>query len=343
MTICTFNVENLFVRYKVFGYLPGDKFKRKVLTENELEEEGGFLPGQLFKKSFKIFDKDDWRKLTAKAIKGQEDKGGKKYPDIICMQEVDSMDALRLFNEDYLESYYDYAILLDSHDPRRIDVGILSNLDIGDIKTHMYEPYLGTGTQEYLFSRDCLEANFVTSNKKRLTIFVNHLKSNYTDEKDPVKRKKEEERNNKLRLAQAERVRQLLKDRFPGDSFKKENFVVLGDFNDIPASPTLVPILKKLGMEDALSRLDIKERWTHWWEKENSVSQIDYILLSPRLSKNSDLKPYVERRGLSIRRKTTHLGSKQGDKIPFDFERFPQVTKEIEASDHCPVFLKLRI
>jgi hypothetical protein len=65
ITICTFNVENLFVRYKVFGYLPADKFKRKILTEKELEEHGGFLPGQLFKNSFKIFDKGDWRKLTA--------------------------------------------------------------------------------------------------------------------------------------------------------------------------------------------------------------------------------------------------------------------------------------
>jgi hypothetical protein len=45
VTICTFNVENLFVRYKVFGYLAGDKFKRKILAEKELEEHGGFLPG----------------------------------------------------------------------------------------------------------------------------------------------------------------------------------------------------------------------------------------------------------------------------------------------------------
>lgn len=344
VTICTFNVENLFARYKVFGFLPGDKFKRKVLTETELEEQGGFLPGQLFKNSFKIFDKDDWRKLTAKAIKGQANKGGKKFPDIICMQEVDSMDALRLFNEDYLESEYDYAILIDSHDPRRIDVGVLSKLDVGDIKTHMYEPYSGTGKQEYLFSRDCLEINFVTSNGKPLTIFVNHLKSNYTDEKDPVKKKKEEERNNKLRLKQAEKVRELVKSRFPGNSFKEENFIILGDLNDNPDSPSLVPLLKKLGMEDVLSRLDFKEQWTHFWQKENSVSQIDYILLSPHLSKNSDKKPYVERRGLSTKiKKFTHLGSKIGEKIPFDFNRFPEVTDSIDASDHCPVFINLKL
>lgn len=248
-----------------------------------------------------------------------------------------------MFNEDYLESKYDYAILLDSHDPRRIDVGVLSKLKVENIKTNMYEPYSGTGKQEYLFSRDCLELNFVTSNGKSLSIFLNHLKSNYTDEKDPIKKKQEEEKNNKLRLKQAEKVRDLVKARFPGNLFKEENFVVLGDFNDGPDSPFLFPLLDELGMENVLSRLEIKERWTHWWEKENSVSQLDYILLSPRLSKNTEKKPYIERRGLSNKRKTTHLGSKDGEKIPFDFERFPQVSKTVEASDHCPVFLNLNV
>jgi len=315
-----------------------------VLTEKELEEKGGFLPGQLFKNSFKIFDKEEWRKLTASAIKGYGDKGGKKFPDIVCMQEVDSMDALRLFNEDYLESHYDYAILLDSHDPRRIDVGVLSKLKVKTIKTNMYEPYSGTGKQEYLFSRDCLELNFETPDSKPLTIFVNHLKSNYVDEKDPVKRKQKQKENNKLRFKQAKKVADLVSARFPGDSFKEENFVILGDFNDRPDSPTLVPLLNKKGMEDVLSRLDSKERWTHWWDKENSVTQLDYVLLSPHLSKNTKKKPYIERRGLSNKiKKFTHLGSKKGEKVPFDFERFPQVNKSIQASDHCPVLLNLNV
>lgn len=344
VTICTFNVENLFVRYKVFEFLPGDKFKRKVLTPKELEQQGGFLPGQLYKSSFRLFDKEEWRKLTAKAIMGYGDNRGKKFPDIVCLQEVDSMDALRLFNEDYLESEYSSAILLDSHDPRRIDVGILSKLKISGIKTNMYEPYKGTELkQEYLFSRDCLEIDFETTDGKSLTIFVNHLKSNYSDVKDPIKKKLDEEKNNNLRLKQAEKVRDLVRDKFPGNSFKKENFIVLGDFNDAPGSPFLIPLLEEIGMEDVISRLDFKERWTHFWQKENSVSQLDYILLSPRLSKNA-MKPYIERRGLSNKvKKFTHLGSKKGEKIPFNFSRFPGVTDRIDASDHCPVFVSLKM
>jgi predicted extracellular nuclease len=208
----------------------------------------------------------------------------------------------------------------------------------------MYEPYKGTELkQEYLFSRDCLEINFETTNGKSLTIYVNHLKSNYSDVKDPIKKKLEEEKNNNLRLKQAEKVRDLVRDKFPGNSFKKENFIVLGDFNDTPGSPFLVPLLEEIGMEDVVSRLDFKERWTHFWQKENSVSQLDYILLSPRLSKNA-MKPYIERRGLSNKvKKFTHLGSKKGEKIPFNFSRFPGVTDRIDASDHCPVFVSLKM
>ena len=58
-------------------------------------------------------------------------------------QTPDSMDALRLFNEGYLDNYYDYAILLDSNDPRRIDVRVLSRYKVSSIVTNMYEPYKG--------------------------------------------------------------------------------------------------------------------------------------------------------------------------------------------------------
>jgi len=135
------------MRYKVFDYRTGDRFKRKILSAKELREKGGFLPSYGMKNSFRIYDKDSWRKLTARAIKGYGDFTGgrgpddKKLPDILCLVEVDSMDALRLFNEKYLDSYYNYAILIDGNDPRRIDVGLLSKYKIKSISTNIYEPY----------------------------------------------------------------------------------------------------------------------------------------------------------------------------------------------------------
>ena len=45
ISICTFNIENLYMRYRIFGFRTGDRFKRKILLPKELKEEGGFLPG----------------------------------------------------------------------------------------------------------------------------------------------------------------------------------------------------------------------------------------------------------------------------------------------------------
>ncbi len=78
VSVCTFNIENLYMRYRVFDYRTGDKFKRKVLSPKELKEKGGFLPGYNMKNSFRIYDKDSWRTLTARAIKGFGNREGEK-------------------------------------------------------------------------------------------------------------------------------------------------------------------------------------------------------------------------------------------------------------------------
>ena len=77
------------------------------------------------------------------------------------------------------------------------------------------------------------------------------------------------------------------------------------------------------------------------------MSQLDYILLSPSLSKSAaGTKPEIERRGISSKRKKSYLalpGDKKGQQIDFTFERFDGVTKETDASDHCPVFFELSL
>ena len=81
------------------------------------------------------------------------------FPDIIFLQEIESLIALRVFNEDYLQKQYPYAFLVDSHDFRQIDVGVLSKFEILNVRTHVddLDPVDPT---KYLFSRDCLEVEF---------------------------------------------------------------------------------------------------------------------------------------------------------------------------------------
>ncbi len=336
ITICTFNVENLFGRYKVFGYLPGDKYKKRLLMPEELEDKGGFLPGQVYapKNSFQIFDKDEWRDLTAKALKGNTEN----YPDIACLQEIENLRVLRRFNDDYLGKVYPYALLIDGHDPRLIDIGVLSKRKITDVRTYIDEPY--DDRPGYLFSRDCLEVTFDIDGAP-LTLFVNHLKSKYSEGA------KQKEEADKKRNAQARKVVKIVKERFKEKGFSNRAFAVVGDFNDTPDSEPLKPLVQGLGLENVLERVSDKtKRWTHWWRSKNTISQIDYILLSPKLAKDSSIEPYIERRGISSAKKYSHLATpddKKGEKIAFQSERFPEVTDEIEASDHCPVFFTLKL
>lgn len=336
ITICTFNVENLFGRYKVFGYLPGDKFKKQILTPKELEDKGGFLPGQIYapKNSFQVFDKEQWRLLTAKALKGNTEN----YPDIACLQEVENLGVLRKFNKDYLKNIYPYALLIDSHDPRLIDIGILSKYKITDVRTHIDEPY--NDKSGYLFSRDCLEVTLDIKDTP-LTLFVNHLKSKY------AKGDKQKRSSDKKRNAQAARVAEIVRERFKESNFSGSAFAIIGDFNDTLDSETLKPLVQDIGLENIINRISDKtNRWTHWWGSKNLVSQIDYILISPRLANDSTKEPYIERRGISSAKKYSYLAApddKKGQKIDFQFERFKEVSDKIEASDHCPVFLEIRL
>lgn len=339
LTLATFNAENLFLRYRFMEQYPGGRKPQKA--EETLERDNwGFLP--LYQKGmFQVFNQAQ-RLLTAQAIRGQG-----VLPALLCLQEVESLLALREFNERYLEGYYPYALVIDSRDFRQIDVGLLSRRPLSRVRSHVDDKT--PDGRDYLFRRDCLEItiDLNRSGTRSLTLFLCHLKSKYVgkakDEKKAV------DRSNRLRLREAQAVQAIVRERFPGKAFHTSLFAVCGDFNDQPPSPYLKPLVQDLGLENAVNRLPPEERWTHWWASKNKVSQLDYILLSPALSHlTQGQRSYIERRGLGYDRegagggtlpKKTRLIS--GQQVPFDFPRFPGVTADIEASDHCPVFLEL--
>ena len=47
--------------------------------------------------------------------------------DVLCVQDVESLIALREFNERFLDNAYRYAVVLDTRDLRQIDVGCCQN------------------------------------------------------------------------------------------------------------------------------------------------------------------------------------------------------------------------
>jgi endonuclease/exonuclease/phosphatase family metal-dependent hydrolase len=280
-------------------------------------------------------------------------------PDILCVCEVENLLALRLFNEKFLGRHYSYALLVDSRDFRQIDVGILSTKEILSARSHIDDK---NSKGKYIFSRDCLEVEvgLNKSGSKRLTLFINHLKSKFVDKRGKTQAQiaAATKNANDRRKAQATEVKKIVQARFPGSAFKKERFIVLGDFNDQPDSPAVKPLVKDVGLHDAISSLPADERWTYWWKSKNRASQIDYLLLSPAIAKDVNAKnilPRIERGGIAIKGflqdgsispATTRIFCVDNDpnplRVDFNFPRFSAVIDDGRfASDHCPIFLEV--
>lgn len=294
--LATFNVENLFIRYRFEkGRAPS--------------KDGGFTIDKL---AFEVFNEEE-KVITAKAIRETD-------ADLLCLQEVESLACLDRFNSQYLGGMgYRHRLLIDSHDPRHIDVAVLSRTPILHARTRRDE----RTRNAFLFSRDCLEVEVEVAGAegKRMAAYVNHFKS----------MKEGREATRPRRAMQVARVAEIVVERMKGPG-KGGNFAVVGDFNDyVDADTSLGPLLHHPRLRNVVDRLPEEERWTHWWDKEDSYRQLDYVLLPEHLDKAAGRPaPGIVRKGLPQRARR-HAGA-----------RFPGVGKRRpSASDHCPVYVDL--
>ncbi|MCC6523880.1 MAG: hypothetical protein IT373_14575, partial [Polyangiaceae bacterium] len=212
-TICTFNANNLYARYRFGQTYPGDRSGKSRVGEG-----WGYLP-QYDAGSIELLQPQDC-KLLARVITDD----GARLPDVVCLQEVESLLALRRFNEEFLGGAYSQALVIDSRDFRQIDVGVLSRLDVAHVRTHVdaRDPAAPDPARPWLFSRDCLEVGVALnkSGSKVLTLFVNHLKSKYAE--SAADRAKADA----TRTRQAEGVRRLVQARFSVEERKTALFAV---------------------------------------------------------------------------------------------------------------------
>jgi endonuclease/exonuclease/phosphatase family metal-dependent hydrolase len=202
--VATFNAENLFAHYNFREDL--DPRGARGFTINDL--------------AFDIYN-DDEKRITAHAIR-------EVNADIICLQEVDNLPLLDRFNSYYLAPLkYRYRLLIDSHDPRQIDVAVMSRYPLSHIRTHRDE----RKGNAFLFSRDCLEVQ-VNVEGKPLHLYVNHCKSMIKTREETKKRRQD----------QAGRVAELVTKRW-GPGGYQGDYVVLGDLNDYPEGDTALGAL----------------------------------------------------------------------------------------------------
>lgn len=295
--IATFNVENLFARY--------DFTKKFISTRQD-----GFTINDL---AFSVHS-EEGKRITAQAIKEVD-------ADVVCLQEVEAMHVLERFNSDYLGTRkYPHLMLLDSHDPRFIDVAVLSRHPFANLRTHRQERT--ASGRAWLFSRDCLEVDLNVEGRP-LTLYVNHFKSMIGGRAKTRPRRED----------QVRRVAEIIRADWSGKGYRG-NFAVLGDFNDFRGDGTaLDTLLGHEGLVDASLRLDQAERWTHFYGKNKEYRQLDYILLSKGLAEaNPQAKPGILRKGLP-RRADLYAGPRfkgVGDNAP-------------KASDHAPLFIDVEL
>lgn len=300
--IATFNAENLFARFKFGGNVNPATVSTEGWDTNQTKFDGITGTG---------------RDITGAAIKAVQ-------ADIMGLQEIEALETLRRFLRFHVKNVkYPTPILMDSHDPRYIDVALITKpgFTITHVVTHQYDQ---SSPGKNIFSRDCLECH-VQVGSKTLPVFVNHFKSMMEGRAATAPKRK----------AQTERVAEILKSRF-GSNPGKQAWVVLGDFNDYPEpdgspAPSLKPLVGQPWAVNVIERLPHAERWTHFWNKKKEYKQLDYILLSKSLADaNPSALPQIERRGMPLRAGLPTV------------TRFPGVGKDDpKASDHCPVVMEI--
>lgn len=296
MRIATFNCENLFARYR---------FRNNFNPR----EDDGFTINNL---AFEIYD-ETAKQITAQAIR-------EVNADVIALQEVESLPVLDRFNLRYLGGLrYKHRIVIDSHDPRGIDVALLSRYPLTSIRSYRHER--NAANTASLFSRDCLEVH-IDIDGKELTLFVNHFKS-MVGGRDATRVK---------RVEQAQRVAEVISEQWHETGYEG-NYIVLGDLNDYPSHDTsLHVLLAHEGLVNVIDRLSKDEQWTHFYAGGNEYHQLDYLLLSSSLANHNPSSPQVMRMGLPYRAER------------YSGQRFPHVGEDNpKASDHAPLFMDIQL
>ena len=308
MRIATFNVENLFTRFR---------FVRGVDPEEAGEE--GFTVDDL---RFRLHDAQS-KRITAEAMLACK-------ADVFALQEVEGLHTLKRFRDRFLggREVWPHALVIDGNDPRRIDVGVLSRFPIVHARSWQHLTQGG----ELVWDRDCLEVD-IDGPEGVLTLYVNHFKS---------MRPPDGARGAGRALTQPRRVQQvralmhIVRERF-GEDPGEGSWVVTGDLNDHGRDDAQGPtaLAELLGWSSAVNvvdRLPEDERWTHFFRGNHrrglpaAYHQLDYVLPSRRIAALNPQAPRIERRGQPARA-ARYAG-----------ERFAGVGRDQpKASDHCPV------
>lgn len=189
--------------------------------------------------------------------------------DVVMLQEVEHDGVLADLNDLELDGAYPHRAHFDGNDPRGIDLAVMSKIPIDAAISHRGETFTkhGTNAPLYRFARDVLEVH-LTFNGRPIVLLGVHYKAKNDD--DPDKR-----------LAEAQRTRAI------ADQLASENparaVLVLGDFNDLPATPPYLAVEGTSEMfANAADLVPSADRYTYVFSGQKEL--VDHQMMSPRLA-----------------------------------------------------------
>ncbi len=353
LRVATFNVENLMARFDFSGFR-NELWRDRAVALFEIQNEQEYRELE--------------RQLSALAI-------ARTRADILCLQEVDTIEALKAFEYGYLFKMvgqgYRHKFMTPGNDSRGIDLAVMmreetahgepiefvrmtshAHLTYADLGLHKPElAALGNEPHERVFRRDCLEID-VTVAGRPLTIYTVHFKSmgsprngmNGRDATMPV------------RIAEARAVRRIVEERFGRDRTARKRWMICGDLNDYaervlvegeddalrfrPVAEETSSVLELTGdgfCENVVARRDALDRWTLYHTRGPRERHLCQLdyIL---------LSPALAARNPMAMPDIVRNGQPHRTVFPpgQGVERFPRTGWDRpKASDHCPVAVTL--
>jgi endonuclease/exonuclease/phosphatase family metal-dependent hydrolase len=196
--------------------------------------------------------------------------------DVLVLQEMGNQAYLEELRRDLKAGGLDYshhALALAADTDRH--VAILSKLPLKSVRTHADLEFAYFGGREKV-KRGLIEATVAVEGGD-ITIFGVHLKSRFTDRPD-------DPQSALRRAGEATAVRDRMLQRFPRPA--ESRFILLGDCNDAKPNRPIVALQRRGKTEIAvlLPGADSRgETWSHHYQREESYSRVDHVLVSPGL------------------------------------------------------------
>lgn len=365
LRLATFNVENLMNRFDFSGYR-NQLNEDRALALFDIQSEAEY---KMLEQARAIAQSDDTRQLTALAIAATR-------ADIICMQEVDNIEALKAFEYGYLFKMvgqgYRQKYTTAGNDTRGIDVAVMMRSETADgqpiefvrMTSHAHVTFeqfglftselaaLGYQAIERIFRRDCLEVDLKIGGVP-LTLYLVHFKSMGSPRNGLDGR----EATMPLRIAEAQAVRRIIEERFGKDHAADKRWAICGDMNDyrqrvkiegdsvdgyrfqvIDESQSCINVLTAGGFcENVVERRPEMDRWSF------------YHTRGPEERHLCQLDYILLSKGLAAKNATAvpdivRNGQPWRTIFPAgqEVERFPRAGWDRpKASDHCPVVIAL--